>query len=325
MEWQKYGILPAMNAMADSQLVTMSSPADRKVALFRALFRGREDVYARRFESAKSGKKGYSPVCEVEWTRGLCDKRRVACALCPNRRFRPLSDAAVEAHLRGHDAAGRPFVLGVYPLLADDSVRFAAIDFDKASWRSDSASVCETLRALGWPVALPVELRDDKTYAETIKRLARDGADGETADLFAAAALAQRGQAPESGGRSAAEKFLFRYLEAMPATQGLFALNGRLPVPFGPNAFMEVDLLCASRRVAVEVDGKFHFASPENYRRDRRKDFLLQKAGYLVLRFLADDVVERLPEVMDAINVALDSHAQSQAATAACDWAWIDV
>lgn len=946
-----------MNARTDSQLVTMSSPADRKVALFRALFRGREDVYARRFESAKSGKKGYSPVCEVEWTRGLCDKRRVACALCPNRRFRPLSDAAVEAHLRGHDAAGRPFVLGVYPLLADDTVRFAAIDFDKASWRSDSASVCATLRTLGWPVArersrsgngahlwfffdepiparfvrealtyaltrtmetnpevgldsydrifpnqdrlpkggfgnlialplqgeprrrgdscfvddrlvpfadqwrflselplvtralvdalcaraaserrrvlpqaeaeilrhepwslfnpsdvsksapapsaayefpseavadkiqitlgnavylrqteltptlrgrlirlasfvnpkyaemqrlrlsvsatprvidcslngddhlvlprgcfekavatiqaegapfevvdrrqggqslavsfagelreeqrlaanalrahetgvlaagtafgktvlaawliaerkvstlvlvnrrelqrqwierlsqflgipkreigrvgggadrangrldvalvqsltrldgaflanavkgygqvvvdechaisapsfekvaraasaryflglsatlvrkdghhpivemqcgpvrhrvdatrmggyaafrhvvsvrptpfvpptgsvadegkaafaelmgqlvacearnaqivrdvlanvregrspiviserkshlveirralegkvdhlllltggmgrkaakaaraeieavpasesrvllatgsylgegfddarldtlmlalpiswrgrltqyagrlhrlrdgkrevrvydyvdmrvatcatmfnrrcagyramgyeielandtaegwpagvaLPVELRDDKTYAETIKRLARDGADGETADLFVAAALAQRGQAPEVGGRSAAEKFLFRYLEAMPATKGLFALNGRLPVPFGPNDFMEVDLLCASRRLAVEIDGKFHFASPENYRRDRRKDFLLQKADYLVLRFLAEDVVERLPEVLDAIHAALDSRA----------------
>jgi len=58
-----------MNARADSQLVTMPSPADRKVALFRALFRGREDVYARRFESAKSGKRGYSPVCEVDERR----------------------------------------------------------------------------------------------------------------------------------------------------------------------------------------------------------------------------------------------------------------
>ena len=63
--------------------VTMESQPEAKVRLFRALFRGREDVYARRYVSAKSGKSGYSPACAVEWSNGLCDKKRVACAVCP--------------------------------------------------------------------------------------------------------------------------------------------------------------------------------------------------------------------------------------------------
>ena len=133
--------------------VTMASPAEEKVRLFRARFRGREDVYARRYTSAKTGKSGYSPVCAAEWARGLCDKKRVACAVCPNRRLVPLDDETVRKHLRGIDEKKRDFTLGVYPLLADDTVRFAAIDLDKASWRSDSASICEVVARLGLPVA----------------------------------------------------------------------------------------------------------------------------------------------------------------------------
>ena len=79
--------------------VTMESPPEAKVRLFRALFRGREDVYARRYVSAKSGKSGYSPACAVEWANGLCDKKRVACAVCPNRRFLPLDDETIRMHL----------------------------------------------------------------------------------------------------------------------------------------------------------------------------------------------------------------------------------
>ena len=60
--------------------VSMESAPGDKIRLFRAMFRGREDVYARRYVSAKSGKSGYSPVCAIEWTHGLCDKRK-GCAL----------------------------------------------------------------------------------------------------------------------------------------------------------------------------------------------------------------------------------------------------
>jgi len=146
----------------------MSSTPEAKTRLFRSLFRGREDVYARRYVSAKSGKCGYSPVCAVEWTRGICDKKRVVCAVCPNRRLLPLDDETIRKHLVGHDTKNRDFTIGSYPLLPDDTVRFSAIDLDKASWRSDSASICEMLKDFGLPIArersaLPFGGRDAKT------------------------------------------------------------------------------------------------------------------------------------------------------------------
>jgi hypothetical protein len=54
--------------------VDRRSPPEAKIALFRALFRGREDVYPRRFESRKTGKTGYQPVCGNEWVQGVCEK-----------------------------------------------------------------------------------------------------------------------------------------------------------------------------------------------------------------------------------------------------------
>ena len=115
---------------------------------------------------------------------------------------------------------------------------------------------------------------------------------------------------PPDRARSAAERFLFAVLEALPETTGLFALNAPLPggggdaVRFGSRP-AEVDLLAAGPRVAVEVDGYHHFTDADRYRRDRRKDVLLQAHGFLVLRFLADDVVPRLEETLDAIRAAV--------------------
>ena len=133
--------------------VTMRSSAEEKIRLFRALFQGRSDVYARRWENTKTGKGGYSPACEVEWMRGVCAKPKCNCSTCANRRFLAISDQVVEQHLRGRDGRGKPFVLGCYPLQLDDTVKFAAIDFDKLSWRTDTMSVIGVLRELGLPVA----------------------------------------------------------------------------------------------------------------------------------------------------------------------------
>jgi len=94
--------------------VNNHSPPAAKIALFRSLFRGREDIYPRRFESRKTGKSGYQPACANEWARGLCDKRAVRCAECPNRRFLPVTDEVVRWHLSGRDDTGRDFVMGVY-------------------------------------------------------------------------------------------------------------------------------------------------------------------------------------------------------------------
>ena len=67
---------------------------------------------------------------------------------------------------------------------------------------------------------------------------------------------------------------------------------------------MEVDLLCAEDRIAVELDGYYHFQEEAAYRRDREKDWLLQRAGWLVLRFLSDDVVPKLERILSRIDAA---------------------
>jgi superfamily II DNA or RNA helicase/very-short-patch-repair endonuclease len=130
------------------------SAVDAKVRLFRSLFRGREDVYARRFESRRTGRHGYAPACANEWARGLCEKPRDKCAECLQRRFLPLTHEIVRWHLAGADAGGEPFVAGVYPLLSDDTCRFLAVDFDKSGWREDAATCLETCRRLELPAAL---------------------------------------------------------------------------------------------------------------------------------------------------------------------------
>ena len=84
-----------------------------------------------------------------------------------------------------------------------------------------------------------------------------------------------------------------------------------LPIPFDGWGRMEVDLLCEGSRLAIELDGGQHLGDADAYRRDRRKDALLQENGYLVLRFLAEDVGKYLDQVLDAILRVL-SHQESR-------------
>ncbi len=129
-------------------LVSQASPPHEKIALFRSLFRGREDVYPRRFESRRTGRAGYPPACANEWVRGLCEKPRIKCSDCLQRRLLPVTDDVISWHLRGKDAAGQPFVAGVYPLLLDETCHFLAIDFDKAGWQQDAVAFLATCRAV---------------------------------------------------------------------------------------------------------------------------------------------------------------------------------
>jgi len=128
--------------------------AVRKVELFRSLFRGRDDVYPRRFESRRTGKSGYQPACAHEWARGLCEKPKVKCAECANRRFLQVTDETIRRHLSGQDDSRRDFVMGAYPMLLDETCFFLAADFDKASWRDDAGAFLETCRRMGLPAAL---------------------------------------------------------------------------------------------------------------------------------------------------------------------------
>lgn len=139
---------------ASDDLVHQHSSPEAKIALFRSLFRGREDVYPRRFESRKTGKSGYQPACANEWARGVCEKPTVKCAVCPQRRFLPVDKETVRWHLAGRDDTGRDFVMGVYPMLQDESCFFLAADFDKTQWQEDAAAVLETCRRMNLPAAL---------------------------------------------------------------------------------------------------------------------------------------------------------------------------
>src|SRR2546426_6819448 len=134
--------------------VDRTSSSQAKIALFRSLFRGRDDIYPRRFESRKRGRAGYAPACANEWVRGICEKPRIKCAECPNRRFLPVTDDVIRWHLSGVDDSREPFVAGVYPMLQDETCFFLAVDFDKEGWREDSLAFMETCCALGVPAAL---------------------------------------------------------------------------------------------------------------------------------------------------------------------------
>ena len=102
--------------------VTMASPTAEKIALFRSLFRGREEVFPRRWENPNSGKAGYSPVCRNEWVRGVCGKPQIKCGECPNQAFVPFGDDVLRSHLTGR-APGHStdFTAGVYPMLPDET------------------------------------------------------------------------------------------------------------------------------------------------------------------------------------------------------------
>ncbi len=80
--------------------INHQSPVEEKISLFRRLFRGREDVYPKRWES-KNNNAGYSPVCSNEWNPAYCDKPRVKCSKCQNRLYVPLTDKVIYDHLAG--------------------------------------------------------------------------------------------------------------------------------------------------------------------------------------------------------------------------------
>ena len=134
---------------SSTPVVTKGSPMTEKAALLLSLFQGRRDVYARRWEG-KNGRAGYSPACKNEWKPGICLKPKGKCAECAHAEYCPYDAAAVEAHLRGKA------VLGVYPLLQDETCRFLAIDFDEESWRADVAITVQAARESDIPCAVEI-------------------------------------------------------------------------------------------------------------------------------------------------------------------------
>jgi len=141
--------------------ISEKSPTSLKVELFRSLFKGREDLYAQRWESAKTGKSGYQPACKNDWIRGLCRKPEIKCGECAAREFVPLTASAIYHHLFGFDLADRTtrrvrkdFIIGIYPLLQDETCWFLAVDFDKESWKADVSAFRDTCYRFDIPLAV---------------------------------------------------------------------------------------------------------------------------------------------------------------------------
>lgn len=105
---------------------------EERVDLFMSLFKGREDVFARRWFSKTTGKAGYQPVCVNEWRRGVCDKKTYKCAECPNRHFAPLASQDIYRHLEGKDENCCD-VVGLYAIMPDNNCSFLCTDFDDKS------------------------------------------------------------------------------------------------------------------------------------------------------------------------------------------------
>ena len=124
------------------------SSSQEKIEYFLSVFKGREDVYARRYHSTTTGKTGYTPVCKNEWVHGLCDKKKYRCAECPNREFRPLTADVVKAHLIGRDSLCRD-VAAIYPMLADNRTWLLAADFDEENWKLDVTAFCKSCKDAG--------------------------------------------------------------------------------------------------------------------------------------------------------------------------------
>ena len=121
---------------------------EEKVRLFKELFRGRTDVYAKRWISRKTGKSGYSPVCKNEWVPKICQRATIRCSECPNREFLPFDESAVSKHLNGSITAG------IYPLLDGDACYFLAADFDKEGWQDNIIAFKQTCSGNNVPVAM---------------------------------------------------------------------------------------------------------------------------------------------------------------------------
>ena len=134
------GLDEQLRSACDAPSTTLSKA--EKVAIFRALFRGRQDTYPLRWENSRTGKAGYSPAIENKWEY-LEAKRGRSPGVEP--RYLPVTDEVIQHHLEGR------IIAGVYPLLSDDTCWFLAVDFDESSYEDDVKSFLATCGELEIP------------------------------------------------------------------------------------------------------------------------------------------------------------------------------
>lgn len=121
---------------------------EEKIQLFTKLFRCREDVFPKFWENQKTGKSGYSPVCNNEWQKPICGKPQIKCTNCQNKDFIKLDSEVIESHLKGY------FTIGTYAIRKDDRCIFLATDFDNYTWFNDAIAYKNAGRELNIDIAI---------------------------------------------------------------------------------------------------------------------------------------------------------------------------
>lgn len=134
---------------SNQQVVTTELSVNQKVTLFQKLFKGRSDIFANRWENAK-GRNGYSVACNNEWKKGICNKPKIKCSECSNRKYKSLDDQIIYDHLSGKK------VIGLYPLLTNNTCHLLAIDFDKSDWKTAVVAMAKTCIKLNVPHTIEI-------------------------------------------------------------------------------------------------------------------------------------------------------------------------
>ena len=160
----------------------------------------------------------------------------------------------------------------------------------------------------GWPteIRLPVEPKWKERFSDSVRRLCRDGVDVALADLFLRASLALHNKNDDAqicaGAKESALKFLCARLDSLEGGAGMFVQHVRLPIPCNANPYLEVEIWSEKNKLAIMLDTSEALSDISLYRLAQHEDALLQRNGYRTLRFLVEDVCERLDAVLDEIK-----------------------
>jgi len=150
LELEKKALIEKRDALlqqSSGSQVTIKLSANQKVTLFQKLFKGRSDVFANRWENAK-GRSGYSVACHNEWIKGLCNKPRIKCSECSSQKYKALDDRIIYDHLSGKQ------VIGLYPLLTDNTCHLLVADFDKNDWQKAIVAIAKACKKFNVPHAI---------------------------------------------------------------------------------------------------------------------------------------------------------------------------
>ena len=152
LEQEKKQLLALREQLQQPSSNTSDSPLyspEQKIAIFKGLFRGRTDIFANRWQN-KQGRSGYSVACNNEWVQGICHKPRIKCQDCNHRQFTELNDQVIYRHLVGRQ------VVGLYPLVQDNTCYFLAADFDKGQWQEEVKAMSKACRNFEIPHAIEI-------------------------------------------------------------------------------------------------------------------------------------------------------------------------